>query len=189
MNSQSRYNRYNGPNGAIETNGQVKGTFTGGGAQAYTSTWNQTYNYPVFDSYFNCSNSPTVLGILLEPKSASEMRGLTSDLMGALQVAEIGQDSANYGNLQRGDLIIKVGTVRIDNVPLLAIELDKAGKVGDRASLTLLRDGKQISVQALIFDASEEIAEVNATLVERLCRNVREISERRICASRSPASE
>lgn len=144
-----------------------------------SSTWNETYQYPVFDTYFSCSNQAYMLKLLLKPITAEDMKPYVKDLMGALQVEDFDEGSANQGVLNVGDFIVKVDGIRIQNLLQFGKAIDGA-KNKNRINISIVREGKTLSVSAVAIDATAMMREMTKKLTAIVCP-ISEIKNRLLC--------
>lgn len=163
---------------------------TGGDQYSQTNTWNETYHYPTFDTYFRCANESHRLGANIKPISAEDMKPYVQDLMGAVQVQGFSDDSPNKDALQVGDLITKVDGARIQNNAQFIAAVEDA-KSKDKVQLRIVREGKAITVVAKAIDATDSFKTDNQKLVSSVCSVASEVRDRPVCAGaeRVPASK
>jgi 2-alkenal reductase len=94
------------------------------------------------------------LGITYQPISPAIARAYNLSVEWGVYVSRVVSNSpASKGGLQRGDIIIKVGGVALDDTHSYLNTL-YTYKPGDLVTLTLIRDGKTIEVQITLGEAS-----------------------------------
>jgi hypothetical protein len=165
-------------------------TATGGDQSSQTRTWNETYHYPTFDTYFRCANESHRLGANIIPISADDMKPYVQDLMGAVQVQGLSDDSPNKEVLQVGDFITKVDGTRVQNNAQLISAVEDA-KSKNKIKVRIVREGKAQTVVISAINATDSFKEENQKLVTSICSNASEVRDRPLCAGagRVPASK
>lgn len=165
-------------------------TATGGDQHSQTRTWNETYNYPTFDTYFRCANESYRLGANIKPISIDDMKPFVRDLMGAVQVEGFSDDSLNKDVLQVGDFITKVDGVRVQNNAQLILAVEDA-RSKDKIKLQIVREGKVQTVVVKALDATASLKSDNEKLLTSVCSNTSEVMDRSVCRGleRVPASK
>jgi hypothetical protein len=133
-----------------------------------TTTRNETYNYPLFDVYFECVDKPMDPRISFNPLSVSQMKDLVKDVMGAVQVNEVLKDSPNLGKIQSGDIVIKGGGVRVETVQALYQAFKNSNP--NNFKLEFFRDGikKEVTVKSL--DVTELVAYAQEQIIKDACQ-------------------
>lgn len=182
-NSTTNANVY-GNWGQANTNTNLNGQTYGGG----TTTWDETYHYPTFDSVFSCSNKFYRTNVKLRDISAEDMKPFVKDLMGAVQVVEVPENSPNHEILKPGDFIIKVNGSRVQTQPQYVGEINSS-KSKEIVAMTVVRDGKQKTIKANAYDGTDEVKALGEKLAAAVCGNP-ELKERPACTDlqRAPAS-
>ncbi len=155
-------------------------TFIMDGADTSTSTEanGKSTTYPSFNSYFSCGSKSSGIGIGMKALSPEDVKSFVKDLMGAVQVQEIAENSPNKGKVQIGDIIIKVNGNRITNKRQLIAELRYDSK--DKISLNIIRDGSAKTIELKRVDTTEQNSKKYLTSKNLACKDP-EISERPFC--------
>jgi 2-alkenal reductase len=95
------------------------------------------------------------IGILAAPEEASARMGVSGVVVAQVQAnssaANAGLQGINRANSTLGDVITHVNGRPVQSIAELAAELDKAG-IGNRAELTVLRDGRSRTVSVVVID-------------------------------------
>lgn len=178
-NSNTNYNYLGYGQARSNTNTSVNGSFQGGSSYGGGSTWNETYNFPVFDTYFECKNKVLMVGVGVKDITVEDMKPYVKDLMGAIQVIKLTEDSPNQGIIKIGDIVTKVGDNRVQkNIDFIsAIHQQDNEK---NIEITLLRDGKTKKIKVKATDKTQEVEQEYQNLVYSVC-SVPEIKGRPIC--------
>lgn len=169
--------------GQAYTNTKVDGTVYGGNQYGNSTTWNEIFHYPIFDTYFSCSNQAYMMKLRFRPISPDDMKPYVKDLMGAIQVEDFTDDSPNREILHVGDLIVKVNGVRIQNIPQFANAID-GSKNKSQVNMDIVREGEAISISAIAIDITHIREEEMKKLIKNAC-SISEIKNRSICNSRT----
>lgn len=182
--------QYNGSSNYYGYTSHHSGTITGGNQYANTTSWNETYRYPTFDTYFKCTDHIFQTKLELKPISPEDMKPFVKDLMGALQVQNIKDDSPNHVAIQVGDLVVKVEGNRVQNLVQFVNAVDNAKDKG-RIELRIIRDGKPKTVTAAAVEATSEVIKAENELIDRECSLAPELKKRPICtdSNRMPAND
>jgi len=94
------------------------------------------------------------LGITYQPISPAIARAYNLSVEWGVYVSRVASNSpASKGGLQRGDIIVRVGGVALDDTHSYLNTL-YTYKPGDLVTLTLIRDGKTLEVQVTLGEAS-----------------------------------
>jgi hypothetical protein len=186
-NTYGNYNYLGGGYGQLNSNTNLYGTVTGGNTYGGSKTWEETYNYPTFDTLFSCTNQPFFAGVQLKNISADDMKPFVKDLMGAMQVEKVTRGSPNEGIIQTGDLITRVNGNRIKSLSEFVGSIDTA-KNKNKITIVVIRDGKQIILNAKATDGTLTLKLQTVEIVSAAC-NVPEIKKRPVCIGRLPASK
>lgn len=143
----------------------------GGGmyyGSAGTTTYNETYTYPMFDVYFECTHKPMDARVALTNVTQSQMQSLVKDLKGGVQVDDVLKDSPNAGKILKADIIIKANGERVDKV----IEVYQASRknMDQPFKVELIRNGVRKTVQVKFKDVSELVAESQKEIIQAACK-------------------
>jgi hypothetical protein len=168
------------------TNTNFNGTVTGGGSNSSSRTWNETYHFPTYDTYYSCTNQAFMTKVKVKEVKADDMKPFVQDLMGAVQIEAILDGSPNKEVLQVGDIVTKVNGNRVQKNPQYSSEID-ASADKEHIVLTVVRDGKPTTIKAKAVDATDMILADTNKIVGAAC-TLSEIKSRPICTSRLPAS-
>lgn len=134
---------------------------------ASTTTYNETYTYPVFEVYFECVDRPLDAGVSLINLSSSQMETLVKDLQGGVQVDDVLKDSPNQGKIQKADIIITAGGERVDKV----IDVYSASRKnpGQPMKVEFFRNGVKKVTTASFADVTEMVAEAQKEIKKKGC--------------------
>ncbi len=182
--ANTNINTYGG-SGFANTNSNFSGSTSGGGSQGGSTSWQETYHYPTFDTVFSCTNQAYMLKFKPKEISADDMKPFVKDLMGAVQVEEVMDGSPNKGILDNGDFIIKVNGSRVKNKAQMMSAIDSS-KDKEKIALTVVRDGQVKTVSAIAIDGTSIIIQETEKLATQAC-TLPEVKKRPICAERMPA--
>jgi hypothetical protein len=171
---------------ARHTYSNFSGTVTGGNQSGSTASWNETLSYPIFETYFSCSSKANLVKVGLKAMSPQDLKDYVKDLMGAVQITEIPQDSPNLGILQVGDFVLKANGFRTSTFAQFVSAVDSA-KNKDKIPLVVVRDGKTVAINAKAIDGTATFAAQAEKLISAAC-TMPEVSPRPICQKRTPAS-
>lgn len=174
-------------NGFGMANTMTSGTLSGGSSYGGSTTWNETYSFPAYDTYYHCVARAWDLNVQFRPVSENDMKPYTKDLMAGLQIESIPSESPNQGILSTGDIVIKVDGVRVKNISELVSSVDQA-KNKKGIPILLVREGQQMTVRARAEEITKEITEQTEKLLAWGC-TVPEVAERPFCISRTTASK
>ena len=157
------------------SSGAFYGRFYGGNS----TSWDETTRYPSFNSYFACTDKAFVMKTVVDNLAPEQVAPFVQDLLGAVQVKEVPEDSPNFGKLQLGDVILKVNDHRITNLPHL---WDTINQLSDPSKpvLSIVREGKHLTVDAIALDSSRELEQETQKILIKGCR-VEEVSKLPIC--------
>lgn len=169
------------------SNYNLQGTAYGGETQSKSSSWTETLVSPTYDTYFKCTNKINVLGVSLKDVNIEDMKPYVKDLMGAVQIDMVHDDSANKKILRAGDIIVKIDNERVNNNIQLINALDSS-KNSEKVPVQLFREGKLISTTAKLSDGTETLLTEINKIISAVC-TVEEVKTRPICKGRSTASK
>lgn len=183
--TRSAYSEYRSP---TEYTGQSS-AYSGAWGVSYgasrfgtTSRWNETYIYPTYDTAFSCSNQAFGLGITVVPVKYDEIQAITGDLFDGIRIAAHLGASPNKETLNPGDILLKLGNVRIRTLADLGVLVDESGGKTPLV-LTIARAGRLMQVAVKAIDTSREEMMQNRRIIWRACSDS-QIGERLLCASR-----
>lgn len=144
-----------------------------------TSYTSETYTYPHFETYFECTDKAFDAGMHFQNLSASQMASLMKDVQGAVQVNDVADYSPNKGIFQKGDIITHVAGERVAK----QIDVYKASRKSPGAPIRVdfFRDGKKKSASAQFKDVSDMMKEANAEIVKAACQNKDLGSKNELC--------
>jgi len=174
-------------NGFGMANTMSSGTLSGGSTYGGATTWNETYSFPAYDTYYHCVARAWDMNVQFRPVSENDMKPYTKDLMAGLQIESMPSESLNQGILVTGDIVIKVEGTRVKNISELILAVDQA-KNKKSIPVFLVREGQQMTVRAKAEEITKEIAEQTEKVLAWGC-SVPEVSERPLCVSRTTASK
>lgn len=133
-----------------------------------TSTRSDTYNYPLFEVYFECVANPKDARLSFIELSGSQMKDLVKDLQGAIQVEEVLDDSPNRGKLQKGDIIVKA---RGERVTSLVEGFHTARKNMDqKLNVEFFRDGVKKQAVVSFADVTQHVQEAQNEIIKSGCK-------------------
>jgi hypothetical protein len=163
------YGRYGGYGGGVGMSYNMSNT-------SYSS---ETYTYPHFEVYFECTNTPYDAGVHLKPLSASQMQALVKDLQGAVVVDEVLEYSPNKGKLLKGDIITKANGERVTNV----LEVFKASrkKPGSPLNLEFYRDGEKMQTTGEFKDVTDLALEAQKEILKTTCKMEEMSDKSKLC--------
>lgn len=167
----------------INGNTNIYGTVTGGERYGGSRSWNETYTFPVFDTYFTCINENYVLDTNVQNISAEDIKEFTKDKLGGVQVMDIAESSPNISILKVGDIILNIEESRVLNT----IELSKAvneAKNKTAIKAKIVRNGIHKNINLTAYENTESIMKSNAQLINMAC-TIPEVQTRSICESRN----
>lgn len=179
---------YSNLGGFGQANTNFNATTSGGSTTASTTTWNETYQYPIVDTYFTCKNETFDPMIDVKVLSEAEAKDVVKDRLPALQVVRMEPDSLNQGNLQVGDYIVRINERRIQGYVDYTAAIDSALNK-DKVSADIIREGKPFKTTIKAIDISNAFLKANTSILKAACRNP-DIQPRPACQpSRSLSSE
>lgn len=150
------------------------------GYSNYNTTYStETYTYPHFEVYFECTDRAWDAGVHLKPLSASQMESLVKDLQGAVLVEDVVEYSPNKGTIQKGDIITKVSNERVTKV----LDVYEASRKNPGAPLkvNLFRDGRPKVVTATFKDVTDLTVEAENEIVKAGCKMDDVVEKSKIC--------
>jgi len=156
-------------------NSNYSGTINGGSVVQTGSSWVENLFYPVYNTYFTCSNDYYSLDVGTKEFKPEEVRHIVPDLMGAVQVVET--ESINLEGLQVGDLILKANNIRIKDFKDLVIIMQESKK---KIVLSVIRNGSPKEVTEYLKDKTIEEKQKQEEIRERACL-LDELKDRDIC--------
>jgi hypothetical protein len=162
------------------SNTAINGQITGGNSYGGSQRWNQT-TFPTFDMLFSCKNNFYLVGIQMEPVPPENVKEVSKDNVGALQIIGFTNDSPNKDDLQVGDIILKVEGRRVVNMVQLSEALENA-KDKNKVTLTVGREGKRKSVSVVAEDKIDALLKNQEQSIQSACV-VPEIKKRQICSN------
>lgn len=180
-NSNTQYNAF-----GSNTQTNLYGQATGGQVYGGQTSWNETLNYPVFDTLYSCVTKTFRANLGLEQLTADKAEEFVKDRLGALVVKEVLAESPNKGIVKVGDIITKVNGERVEGLPQFSAQIDNA-KNPSAPIFTLVREGKTITVHGKAIDSSDEFRRVANEVSGRACAAA-ELKKQAFCANRFPAS-
>lgn len=145
-----------------------------------TQTTNETYTYPLFEVYFECTNKPLDARMSFTVLSQSQMKDFVKDLKGAVQIARILEDSPNKTHLKSADIIINSNGIRVGNI--LELYQTNASQDGKKFNVDILRDGiKKNNIEVQFLDVSDMVAQSQIKIIKDACKDKEIKSTRAIC--------
>ena len=147
-----------------------------------SNTWNQTFNYPTFDTFFSCKNQAYLAKLNLKEISAEDAKPFVKDLMGVVQIQDFIEGSPNRDILRIGDFILRINGERIRTLAEGMNAIDGA-KDKDQIKFLIVRDGKLLTVNAKAVDGTTMLEESAKKFLATVCSNVLELKNRSICLS------
>lgn len=178
-NSNTNYNYYGGNTLYSNTNTNVNGTMYGGDTHSNTQTWNETYHYPKYSTYFTCANEISLARVELKDMSAEDIKDFTIDKLGAAQVVSLADDSPNKEIFQVGDIILKVNNQRILNQQDFVKALNGSPNKESIPAL-VVREGKNHNIKFKAKDFTYMFEQDNLKVITSAC-TVSEVKKRPIC--------
>lgn len=178
--SSTNYDLFGGAFGSSSTETDMFGSTYGGQTYGGGQTWTETYNFPTYDTYFSCVDETFFTGINLQQISKEDMRAHVKDLLGALQVVGTTSDSPNIGRIEKGDFIIRVAGIRVENVIDYWRAVDGADNK-QRIQVEIVRDGVRKSIFLEALDATREFINIQDQVVNMVCSG-REVVKRPVCS-------
>jgi hypothetical protein len=154
--------------------------YGGGYGSVSTQTTNETYTYPLFEVYFECTNKPLDARMSFTVLSQSQMKDFVKDIKGAVQIARILEDSPNKTQLKSADIIINSNGTRVGNI--LELYQTNASKDGKKFNVDILRDGiKKNNIEVQFLDVSNLVAQSQSKIIKDACKDKEIKSTRAIC--------
>jgi hypothetical protein len=179
-NSKSNTNFNSGYFGKDESTTTINGQIHGGNSYGGSQSWVDTYNYPTFDTIFSCTNQPLMLGVQLREISPDDMKQFVKDFMGGMQVIKFNEGSPNEGIFQSADIITRVNGTRVQDLPQVVTALESA-KDKNKIQITVVRDGKQLTLDARAADSTMIIQAENEKILFAAC-SLSDVKIRPACA-------
>lgn len=140
------------------------------------SAWNETLTYPNIDVVYRCAEKVYEPEIILREVSAEDMKQLTKDLKGALQVEKFIDGSPNK-KLEQGDFILKVAGERIEKSWQLMAAFDHEHRA---LPVEIMRDGSRTKMQLESNDVTDKVEKSQQEIINKGCE-FKEIKKRPIC--------
>lgn len=175
----SNYSSLNGNTIKKNTNASISGQAYGGHSFGSGSTWNETYKYPVFDTFFTCQNSINIAGIKMQKLASSKIHKYSKDYLDAVQIVNMLDTSANVGNLKTGDIILEINGERIQEQSDVTLHIDK-NKEGEPIKVLIVRKENTKLLELKTKDITKEVWEQNRRILISGC-SVDEIKNKKIC--------
>lgn len=142
-------------------------------------TTNETYTYPMYEVYFECVEKPMDARISLKNLSSSQMGPLIKDLQGAVQVAEVLEDSPNLGKLQNADIVFMANGERVTSV-LSLYKLSRAAHQ-QNFKVEFFRNGVKKQTTVGFKDVSELVAHAQAEIIKAACKDENIKAKNKLC--------
>lgn len=186
-NASTTYNRM-GNFAEADTNANFSGNVSGGNQNTESRTWNETYHFPVSDTFYMCANRVYQTKVLLGPVTPDDMKPYMKDLLGGVQITSIGDGSPNRGILEVGDILIKLNGQRIQNLPQFSHEIDNA-EDKDQIPALVVHNGKAKKVSIKAVETTEQLLQAGNQIVATACAQL-DVKVRPICSEngRVPAN-
>ena len=134
----------------------------------YTQTYNESFTYPLFDVYFECTDRPLDAQMAFKPLSQSQVKDFVNDLNGAVQVDAVLPDSPNKGKLMPADIIIKANGARVGDIQ----ELFQASREAKQENffVDFIREGKPMKTKVEFADVSAKVKEAQDEIIKQACK-------------------
>lgn len=178
-NTNTNYNYYGGNTMYSNSNTNVNGTVYGGGSYGGSSSWEETYTFPTFDTYFSCVNESFQIGVNLKTLTGEEIKEYTKDKLGGVQVLEVANDSPNLNILQVGDIVLKIDNKRVLNDIEFIKHVGNA-KNKSKVPAAIVREGENKTVNLKANNITQKLEEINYQVINAAC-TVQEVKSRPIC--------
>ncbi len=167
--------------GAVNSNTNFNGAVYGGGGLALTTSWQETYTYPIFDTYYRCANEVFTVLVKLKQITIQDMKPFVKDLLAAVQIEEILPDSPNIDVFKVGDLVLKVNEKRIQNIEQFDVAIGEA-KDPKKIPLQIVREGVARKIVIVADDKSANIVKAENQIIYNVCAPP-EFWNRKTCSS------
>lgn len=173
--------------GTINANssGDFSATTYGGSTQGMSESWEETINFPKFETLFYCTNRTFQIRVEFNDISKDDLKPYVQDLLGGLQVKEIDGNSPMKETLAIGDIILKINNVRTTNSLEVSQIIDSEVSKGT-AEIEFLRNGQKQKSTLKAVDISPSIAKENLKLKNEVCQED-DVKELPVCLRRIPA--
>ncbi|MFN8370999.1 MAG: PDZ domain-containing protein [Bacteriovoracaceae bacterium] len=125
-----------------------------------TEIWDETYTFPTYATFFLCGNEIYILDIEVKAISIDDMKPFVKDLMGAVQITTIIENSPNSKSLSVGDIITKINGKRIQNI-LDMLNVVHNSKDKNRINVEIFREGEKKSLTLSAINISKKVKEEN----------------------------
>lgn len=145
-----------------------------------THSWNETYQFPRFDTQYTCEKAVHGFRVLLKTLSSEDAKLVTKDLMPGLQVEKVFADSPNRTILQVGDVLTHVAGARVRSLAEVAQAIHSSTDK-NAISVTLIRMGRIFAARLRAVDETKRIAKEQAAIIALACANVSELEENDAC--------
>jgi hypothetical protein len=162
--------------------GNYVGVIDKGNKYNFSSTWNNTYTFPVMDTYFNCGNKRKVMGLILENIESNIIRNITKDNLGGVQIVGFLEGIPNNDIVEKGDILIKLDDRRVTEFNDV-INLIKNSD--DLIKAKIIRQEKTMEISLGVYDITERFYSENSKLITKACNSIPEVKERTICKNRN----
>jgi hypothetical protein len=160
-------------NSTSNFNGQITGGNSFGGSQ----TWNEIYNYPVFDVHYRCQNKVLFVGIKTEDLNSDQVHKFSKDFLGALNVIDVLATSPNVGILKVGDVILKLNSDRVQNFNDLVKHVQASTQ---EIPAVIIRGGKIMNLKLKTGDKTAELLLEDERILSWGC-TVDEVKDLEVC--------
>jgi Do/DeqQ family serine protease len=120
------------------------------------------------------------IGISMAPEGLEDAKkkelGINTDVDGVYVMEVAPKGAAAQAGLQKGDVIVKVNGIKVDENAQLA-ELVARQKPGDKVSLTFVRNGSQQSVDVTLQGKMSEFASMKSAAVQSMGADFSDLSK------------
>jgi hypothetical protein len=171
-------------NGQNSNHTGVLGNANGAAKFGNDSFWNQTFEYPTFDTAFSCSTRAYSLGAAFIQVPREEMKKLANDFPEGVRVDSFNIGSQTQAALRVGDIVLKLNGVRMRTVAQLGIALDNSPQK-DRLELSLLRNGQPLVVTVKALEITTEARALNRVIINQAC-DLAQSRHRPLCSYFAP---
>lgn len=149
------------------------GRYGGGVGMSYsvgsTQTWNETYTYPEFEVYFECTPTPKDARVSFKNLSSSQIKDFVKDLMGAVQVDNVLEDSPNKTRLKVGDIITHANGNRVGSI--LELYQSNRNSSSPRFKVDFFREGVKKSTDVAFLDVTEMVMHSQKEIIKEACKS------------------
>jgi hypothetical protein len=135
---------------------------------ASTTVSNETYTYPSFEVYFECTPTPMDARMAFKELSQSQVSQFLNDLKGAVQVDQILPDSPNKDTLKVADIIYQANGTRVATL----LELFRASRQAGQKDfkVDIIREGSKKQVTVNFLDVKDKAMEAQHTIIKEACK-------------------